>query len=150
MPSVFTPEREADLRARVARLSPEARAQFGTLNAPRMLCHLIDAYRNALGENPTPMRKSVLSNPLVRWLIIHVVPFPKGKAKTAPSFLATQPHDWAADVARWNELLTQIVTRGRDASPQWDVHPAFGVLSTGDWGALIYKHTDHHLRQLGV
>lgn len=150
MPSVFTPEREAELRARVERLSPDAPAQFGTLTAPRMICHLIDAYRNALGENPTRWKKGVLSTPVMRWLILYVVPFPKGKAKTARSFLATQPAEWAADVARWNELLTRIVAMGKKSAPRWDVHPLFGPLSTKDWGTLIYKHTDHHLRQFGV
>ncbi|MGH9801334.1 MAG: DUF1569 domain-containing protein, partial [Blastocatellia bacterium] len=29
-------------------------------------------------------------------------------------------------------------------------HPAFGKLSTKDWGALTYKHMDHHFRQFGV
>lgn len=135
----------------MARLSPDAPAQFGKFNAPRMLCHLIDAYRNAIGENPTPMMKGgFLSNPLVRWLIIYVVPFPKEKAKTVASYLATQPAEWGADVARWNELLTRVVARGGEVSPHWDSHPVFGVLRTKDWGALLYKHTDHHLRQFGV
>ncbi len=28
-------------------------------------------------------------------------------------------------------------------------HPAFGNLSYDEYGALIAKHTDHHLRQFG-
>jgi hypothetical protein len=29
-------------------------------------------------------------------------------------------------------------------------HPAFGRMTADDWGALIHKHTDHHLRQFGA
>ena len=29
-------------------------------------------------------------------------------------------------------------------------HPAFGDISYDDYGVLIAKHTDHHLRQFGV
>ncbi len=29
-------------------------------------------------------------------------------------------------------------------------HPFFGKLSASEWAILMYKHTDHHLRQFGV
>lgn len=29
-------------------------------------------------------------------------------------------------------------------------HPAFGNISTNEWGIAAYKHMDHHLRQFGV
>jgi hypothetical protein len=150
MPSIFSPEREAEVRQRMSRLSPDAPAQFGKMRAPQMVCHLIDAYRNTLGDNPTAPIRGPLNNALVRWLVIYVMPWPKGKVQTAPSFLATQPATWAADIARWNELLTRIVSRSHEPSPRWDTHPAFGDLPTRHWGALLYRHTDHHLKQFGV
>jgi hypothetical protein len=30
------------------------------------------------------------------------------------------------------------------------VSPLFGPLTGREWGALAYKHADHHLRQFGV
>ena len=33
---------------------------------------------------------------------------------------------------------------------EWPLHPAFGRLSTNEWGVLGYKHTNHHLTQFGV
>ena len=30
------------------------------------------------------------------------------------------------------------------------LHPFFGKLSTVEVGQLVYKHTDHHLRQFGA
>jgi hypothetical protein len=38
----------------------------------------------------------------------------------------------------------------RDEIQEWPAHPAFGQLSRKDWGVLVYKHIDHHLRQFGV
>lgn len=29
-------------------------------------------------------------------------------------------------------------------------HPFFGPLNTSEWGKVIWKHLDHHLRQFGV
>jgi hypothetical protein len=34
-----------------------------------------------------------------------------------------------------------------NAAPE---HPAFGRLSGRAWGALVYRHMDHHLRQFGL
>jgi hypothetical protein len=37
-----------------------------------------------------------------------------------------------------------------DRSAPWPVHPAFGTLSSATWGVLVYRHTDHDLKQFGV
>jgi hypothetical protein len=29
-------------------------------------------------------------------------------------------------------------------------HPSFGMMSRTEWGKLIYRHYDHHLRQFGA
>ncbi|MFI5451141.1 DUF1569 domain-containing protein [Pedobacter sp. UC225_61] len=29
-------------------------------------------------------------------------------------------------------------------------HPIFGKMSTEQWDVLLWKHTDHHLRQFGA
>lgn len=60
----------------------------------------------------------------MRWLVIYVVPWPKGKAPTAAA--------------------------ARGPSGSWAEHPAFGNMSGKDYGALIYRHFNHHLTQFGV
>ncbi len=145
--SIFDPAARAALLARLDRLDPKAPARFGTLTAPRMLAHLIEAVRMALGELPIPQRKTFLSNPLVRYLIIHVFPFPKG-APTAPALLARAPDTWASDVAALKAIIERAAAQANGGT--WQAHPAFGVLSTADWGVLIYKHSSHHLAQFGV
>jgi len=40
------------LLGRLDRLTPDARAQWGKLTAPRMICHLSDSLRVATGEVP--------------------------------------------------------------------------------------------------
>jgi len=145
--SIYDPAARAALLARLDHLDPNAPARFGTLTAPRMLAHLIDAVRMALGDLPIPPRKTFLSNRLVRYLIIHVFPFPKG-APTAPALLARAPDTWASDVAALKAIIERAAAQANGGT--WQAHPAFGVLSTADWGVLIYKHSDHHLAQFGV
>lgn len=113
-----------------------------------MVCHLIDSLRIATGQTPSSMKNNFMSNPLLRWLIVYVIPWPKGKAKTVPEMLATQPAEFRADVSTLREQLNAAAQRG--ASGQWAPHPAFGRISGKMYGDLIHKHFDHHLSQFSV
>lgn len=138
-------DREA-LLARLGRLQPDARAAWGRMTAPQMVAHLTESLRMADDElrirlRPIPLR------PLVRWLLLYVLPFPKG-APTAPELLARVPESWEADKARLRAMLAAV--RAPQPGAKLAQHPLFGDMSARDWGVLIYKHMDHHLRQFGV
>lgn len=145
--SIFEAPARAALFARIDRLAPQATARWGSFTPPRMLAHLIDAVRMALGDLPIPPRKSLLGNRVVRYLIIHVFPFPRG-APTAPALLARAPDTWASDVAALKAVIERAAAQANGGT--WQPHPAFGVLSAADWGVLIHKHVDHHLTQFGA
>lgn len=136
------------LDSRLARLTPASARRFGKMTPAQMICHMKDALEIAMGVAPARAKKSFMSNPLLRRLIIYYVPWPKGKAETLPEFLATKPADWHADLERLRALLRSASQRGPAA--HWAPHPAFGDLSGQDYGVLIYRHFDHHLGQFSV
>lgn len=136
------------LLQRLDKLTPDARAQWGRMTAPRMLCHLSDSIRVGLGEMPAEFKPGPLANPIARWLLAYVIPFPKGRAETAPEMLTTQPSEWKSDLAAVREQLRAAAQRGPDG--KWARHPAFGDVSGKLYGVFIHKHVDHHLRQFGV
>jgi hypothetical protein len=142
-----TVDRDA-LLERLDRLTPDAKAQWGHMTAPRVICHLADSLRVSVGEMPAKFKNGPLANPAARWLLAYVIPFPKGKAQTAPEMLTTQPSDWEHDLATVREQLRAAAARGPNA--EWAAHPAFGEISGKLYGVFIYKHFDHHLRQFGV
>lgn len=145
--TLFDPFARRALLARLQSLDATAPARWGTLTAPRMVSHLIEGARMALGDLPVPPRQTFLSNRVMRYLIIHVFPFPKG-APTAPQLLSRAPDDWASDKAALAALMERAAAQS--AGGTWQAHPAFGVLAARDWGVLLHKHTDHHLTQFGV
>lgn len=149
MPSIFEPAAERAALARLDRLTPDAPAQFGKFNAHRMICHLIDASLVALSEKPVSPGRGLMAFKPVRQLIIYVIPWPKGKVQTHPEFLETKPGEFEADRARLRALLARVAQRGREGGP-FQAHPAFGNLSTSEWGALVHRHVGHHLAQFGV
>lgn len=118
------------------------------MSAPQMLAHCADALRMAYGDLPcAPKHVPLARLGVVKWLALHVLPFPKG-APTAPELRARAPLEWGAereDVQRLIERFGDEVSR-----ESWPDHPLFGPLTGAEWGHLAWKHLDHHLRQFGV
>lgn len=140
-------DREA-LGRRIASLTSTSSARWGRMTPDRMLAHLCQSARMALGELPVkPKGMRAFQVFPLKHLILYVLPFPKG-APTAPELLAA-PSATVEDEKR--TLLDLMARLGRGpregAGP---THPLFGPLSRSEWGALVYKHSDHHLRQFGA
>jgi hypothetical protein len=142
--SIWNDSDYRELRGRLDRLRPETPAKWGKFNAPQVVCHLADSLRMASGELPVASKNLPIRFTPLKQLIIYWLPFPKG-APTAPQLLERQPSEFAADVQDLKNELDAIVKRGR--SGPWVPHPAFGDLTPNAWGVLIYRHTDHHLKQ---
>ncbi len=148
MPTLADPAARAAIVARVNALSPDARPQWGKMNAPQMLAHCADALRMAYGDVICASKNSaLLSNAIMKRLIIGPLPWPKG-APTAKELLARAPSEWGAERG---ELISLVERFDRERTrTSWPDHPAFGRLNGRLWGKLAYKHLDHHLTQFGV
>src|SRR5262245_42220777 len=134
------------LLERLQRVRPDAKAAWGSLNAPRMLCHVADQMRVALGELATKPVHTFASRTFLKFLVINTgFQPPRGKVQTAPEMLTTQPALWEADLLACRELAERVGRGGARA-----VHPAFGPLSPAEWGRLCWKHLNHHLVQFGA
>ena len=147
MKSLFNPRDHRDLQDRVQRLKADIKPQWGTMTAVQMVAHLSDSLRMASGELEVAPRKVPFRYSPLKELVLYVLPMPKG-LPTAPELIARKPEDWTAEVADLRDQLNGLVQRGAEAlAPE---HPAFGALSAKQWGVLVYRHVDHHLRQFGV
>lgn len=146
MPTIFDPAARRHLLDRLDRLAPTAAPRWGRMSAPQMVAHLIESYRFGAGELTLPLWP-VPFRPLVRWLALYVLPFPKG-APAARQLMERVPAAWADDVATLRDRIARFAPPppGAVRPP----HPIFGVMGDADLGVLAYKHTDHHFRQFGV
>lgn len=147
--SIFDATDRARTLARLEALRSDASRQWGKMDPAQMLAHCAVAIELPL-ENPN--RKQVLIGrlfaPLVRAKYLGDAPFPKS-SPTDPAFVESDPRNFAGEKARLLSALARFVERGPEAA-NGTVHTFFGRMSGAEWGRLIYKHLDHHLRQFGV
>ncbi len=136
-----------ELAGRLASLDPGRPPRWGRMNATQMIRHLTAAMRMANGEIVCRPRPSPFALPGIKHLIILVIPFPRS-APTAPELVAAETGEWAAELRSLHDGVARFLERSSDAPPA--AHPLFGSLSRPMWGALVYKHMDHHLRQFGA
>ena len=147
MKSMWQEATQREMADRLAGLAPDRAAQWGRMTAPRMVAHLTQSFKSAVGELRVAPRSGPLRYSPLKELVIYWLPFPKN-VPTSPEMLALEPMEWAADVAQLQDLMRRFAAK--DPKSAWPEHAAFGRLSGAQWGILMYRHADHHFRQFGV
>lgn len=136
-----------NLLNRLKKLEPETKPNWGNFSASKMVAHISDALKMSLGIVKPEFKKSPISLAPIRWLIIYVFPMPKN-VPTAKELISRDDINITEEINEIEKMLEKF--RAKDAEGEWPVHPAFGKLSKKTWGALQYKHCDHHLKQFSL
>jgi hypothetical protein len=148
LPTLRDTATRAAIIERIQRVQPDVTARWGSLTAPRMLAHLSDAFRMAIGLLPIKSRNLWLAQRFpAKHLFLYVVPFPKS-APSAKELISRTPEPFETERANLIALMERMAVGGPEV--RYAEHPIFGPLSHDEWGVLGHKHTDHHLRQFGV
>jgi hypothetical protein len=148
MSTAWDPTLRSSFVDRVKTLTTDTKPRWGTMNASAMMAHINDSLRMALGDLPVKSKNLPLRYKPIRHLFIYYLPMPKG-APTAPELIARCN---GASLEDERKAFSQLMLRCGALAPgaKMGEHPAFGDLSYDEYGALIAKHTDHHLRQFGL
>ncbi len=148
MSSMFDDAVRERIIARLHALTPDAERRWGTMTAPQMIAHLYDQMTHTLGDAKVEDMLGWMHNPVIKYMAIYVLPWPKGRIKGPAGAFVTKPAEWTADVARLEEQLNRLATKRHQAA--WPDHPKFGAMNGRDWATFCYRHFDHHLTQFGV
>jgi hypothetical protein len=148
MSTAWDPSIRSSFVERAGKLTDDTRPQWGKMNPGAMMAHLNDSLRMAFGDLPCKSKNLPLRYKPIRHLFIYYLPMPKG-APTAPELIA---RCGGASLADERKTFAQLLDRCATVTPasKFGEHPAFGHLGYDEYGALIWKHTDHHLRQFGL
>jgi hypothetical protein len=148
MESLFEPAARENVQARLGKVRPDSERQWGKMGPSQMLAHCANALEVASGDSPR--RQALIGKilaPFVRRKVLGDEPFSRN-SPTDPTFVIRDDRDFDAEKARLLGVMDRFCQRGPDHAGR-QIHSFFGKLSGDEWGKLMYKHLDHHLRQFG-
>jgi hypothetical protein len=147
--NIFNADDYAAIIKRIEALTPNAQRKWGTMTLPQMLEHCILQLKLALGIITNNEKKtSFLNTAFGRWMALYIAPWPKGGA-TPQAMNVTLNMTAIDEVTVEKERLLQLLQTVQQHN-HFQPHPFFGAVNKKDWGRLIWKHLNHHLKQFGV
>jgi len=135
---------------RIRSLKPANRRKWGKMSLTQMLEHCAIQLKLGLGiiKQTNPEGLFVMRTSFGRWLILYAIPWPPGlSTPTKMNMLSNDvaTNDFDSEKHQLLELLTKV-----QETERLQPHPFLGALQRRDWGRLIWKHLDHHLRQFSA
>lgn len=134
---------------RLGSLRVDSTRQWGKMDIAQMLAHCSVAFKVPLSDKPL---KPVYPIRLIGWMFRSMLyndkPWKHG-LPTSPAFIIRDERKFEEE----REKLLSLVTRFYEAGPGKagrHSHPAFGKFTPEQWGKMMWKHLDHHLRQFSA
>lgn len=131
-------------------LDANSQRQWGKMNVFQMLRH--NTYWNGwiLGKEDHTYKQDFLGKIFGRIALKKMIkdekPFDKNIPTSKQFKVKELDGDFKSEKSKWIELLNDY---GNYSNPNF-IHDFFGRMTKEQIGILVFKHTDHHLRQFGV
>lgn len=147
--NLLNPVAAASIIARVSKLEPASQSLWGEMNSTEMLLHCALCNKQILEEKRGESKTSIKQF-LLKVLALYIAPnFTKGLKSESRHITKGKISDNNFELQR-NQFISIIKQFPNNKQPLTLTHPAFGNISTNEWGIAAYKHMDHHLRQFGA
>jgi len=150
MKTIFDKNIRVKLSERIGQINQNDKAQWGKMNTFQMLKH--NTYWNSwiLGKDDHTYKQEfigkIFGKMALRKMIKNEKPFDKNIPTSAQFKVKESNGDLESEKSKWISLIREYENY---SNPNF-VHDFFGKMTKEQIGVLVYKHTDHHLRQFGV
>jgi hypothetical protein len=150
MRNIFEPNASQEIKQRISHLRPDSERQWGKMNPAQTAAHLCKGMEQALGDVlPPRLLIGRLMGGFVKSRALRDDAPMRRNSPTVPGFVVLDDRDFIAERDRLNGLIDRVAAAG-PAGCTAHPHSFFGNMTPEQWGILMYKHLDHHLRQFGV
>jgi len=147
MQSIFDESTRDTLIQRIQTLNENSKAQWGKMNIFQMLKHCTLWQELILGRKKH--KRTLIGKLLGKFLLKKVLQDDKPmvhNTPTLPEFIIKENGNVELQKKEWIGLIGEMA----NFSNADFVHPFFGKMNKEQIGYLVYKHTDHHLRQFNA
>jgi hypothetical protein len=148
MQNLFDPATALSIISRVEQLQSNSAANWGKMNVAQMLAHCQQPFKVYFGE--AKLKRGLIGflfGGIAKKKLFTDKPW-KQNLPTAKEFIITDERNFNAEKEKLVNLINRFSTETQNRANS--VHPFFGKMTPQDWATLMYKHTDHHLKQFGV
>ena len=150
MKTIFNQNTREELISRIEQISEDHKAKWGKMNVFQMLKH--NTYWNGwiLGTEAHNYKQTfmgkIFGKIALKSMIKNEKPFDKNIPTSNRFKVKPFKGDFEFEKNKWIDLINSY--KNYD-NPKF-VHDFFGKMTKEQIGVLVYKHTDHHLRQFGL
>ena len=148
MKSVFDTATREELITRINSLSLQSKTQWGKMNVFQMVRHCILCDEMMMGK--IQVKRVFIGRLLGRMLLKNILKDDKPFGKNAPTSPLLKTTSESGDLEQQKKEWINIIERYAYYNNPNFIHPFFGSMTKEQVGLFFYKHTDHHLRQLGA
>lgn len=149
MKTLFDASAAAEIKERVASLTPASQRVWGRMDVAQMVAHCANAMEAAVGDvRPPRLFVGRLFGAMARKRVLSARPSPRN-APTSRELRIVDARDLDRERARLVQLIDRFVAGG-PARCTTHPHQFFGSMNPEEWGKLTYKHLDHHLQQFSA
>lgn len=150
MKSLYDSESVTEVKRRLAALRSDSAPLWGRMNVAQAMAHCVVGLESATGDRA--IKRVFIGRLLGRFVKPMMVrddkPM-KRNSPTAPEFVVADERNLDIERERVAGLVDRFVAAGKSGCTT-NPHAFFGPMTPDEWGILMYKHLDHHLRQFGV
>src|SRR4051812_42550346 len=145
MKTIFDKTTRDELIARINTLNTDSKPQWGTMNVYQMLKHCTVAEEFYQGE--VSHKRMFLGRILGQWALKGMLKDDAPMRRNAPTSDHFKIKEVSGDVEAEKQKLIKLLNAYEHFNITGFVHWFFGKMTREQIGQLVYKHTDHHLRQ---
>ncbi|MBX2931716.1 MAG: DUF1569 domain-containing protein [Chitinophagaceae bacterium] len=147
--NLLTKEASNNIIERVKKLTIDNTPLWGEMNVTEMLLHCNLCNKQILEESRGD-EKTTAKQFLLRIFALYIAPNFKKGIKSEKRNITKGLIDNTQFEKQQIEFISIINKFPYNNHALTLSHPAFGNISTTEWGIAAFKHMDHHLRQFGV
>jgi len=150
MTTIFNKDTREQLIARIEQVNENKKAEWGKMNVFQMLKH--NTYWNdwILGKGEHTYKQEFMGKLFGKIALKRMIKDEKRFDKNIPTSDQFKPKELncylESEKSKWISLVNEYENYD---NPNF-IHDFFGKMTREQIGILVYKHTDHHLRQFGV
>ena len=150
MRTIFDKGIRQQLIRRIEQINEDKKAEWGKMNLIQMLKHNTYWNRWLLGKDSHTYKQEFMGKIFGKLALKRMIKDEKPLDKNIPTsdqFKVEQSNgNIEFEKTQWISLINEYENYN---NPNFK-HDFFGKMTTDQIGILVYKHTDHHLRQFGV